>query len=74
MIAGIGNGVMKPSDGSDMFIAVAVIAPAAVLLAILANHRPRIQNMACSQMCFGVPAVAIVHQLLCSNQSRDQQR
>jgi len=35
MIAGIGNGAMKPSDGSEIFIALAVIAPAAVLMAIL---------------------------------------
>jgi hypothetical protein len=35
MIAGIGNGAMEPSNGSEIFIAVAVIAPAAVLMAIL---------------------------------------
>ena len=35
MIAGMGNGVMEPSDGSEIFIVVAVVAPAAVLMAIL---------------------------------------
>jgi hypothetical protein len=31
-LAGIGNGAMKPSDGSEIFIALAVIAPAAALI------------------------------------------
>jgi hypothetical protein len=35
MIAGMGNGVMEPSDGSEIFIVLAVIVPAAVLIAIL---------------------------------------
>jgi hypothetical protein len=35
MVAGMGNGVMKPSDGSDIFIALAVVVPAVVLMAIL---------------------------------------
>jgi hypothetical protein len=35
MVAGMGNGIMKPSDGSEIFIAVVVIAPAVVLMAIL---------------------------------------
>jgi surface protein len=35
MIAGMGNVVMKSSDGSEIFVALAVIVPAAVLMAIL---------------------------------------
>jgi hypothetical protein len=35
MIAGMGNGVMEPSGGSDIFITVSVIVPAVVLMSIL---------------------------------------
>jgi hypothetical protein len=68
MTAGIGSGVMEPSDGSEIFIVVAVVAPAAVLMAILVYGvvGSGVQNMVRSQVRCGVPAAAIAHHVLYS--------